>query len=170
MLRSRSVRSVLFSVVALASAAAVIALRINQMPHFIGVRDIWETQFSSQTLAAKRVAVRGRAFFDHHADHKPTLYLVDERTPENQMTGGYAGWFGIRIADLACDTKGIYAICRPFDPTRAAAFEFVGTVHEDPAGMLAIFSLSDIDFGHSRGLIDGTWQPIPVGEFQVPLQ
>ncbi len=57
--------------------------------------------------------------------------------------------------------------CKPFDPSQATAFEFKGTVHLKQIGKRPVMWLSNVDFENSRQMVNGTWQSIPMGEFEV---
>lgn len=141
--------------------------------HAFGVNQLWQKEYEHRNLEGKIVTVRGDMVFEPLSDFQfNAIYLVDAETPISYRSPSDGFWFGIRIADASCSVKvsANVVTCEPFDPSRATTFEFKGTVHLKQVGKKEIMWLSDIDFEHSRQLIDGKWEPIPLGEFAIPLE
>jgi len=154
----------------LISVGVFISLFTNRS---VGVEELWKKEYENRKLEGMTVIVRGDILFEPLSDFQfNDIYLVDTETPSEHRTTSYAFWFGIGIEGVSCtiDTIGNLISCEPFDPTKATAFEFKGTIHLDQVGKKEIMWLSDIDFEHSHQLIDGEWQPIPLGEFVIPLE
>jgi len=120
--------------------------------------------YGGKSLRGRVVTVRGHAFL-HPQYHR--LWLLN---PEMELP--MACWFGVGIDELACEVNDNDKVmtCQPFDPSQATAFEFRGTLHLHQMGKLTFMELSNIDFEHSRQLIDSRWQPIPTGEFEIPTE
>lgn len=162
--------------VSLLIAAAILTLALVIIVPFVylfvqesqtvGVDQLWREKYN---LESQTVAVRGVSVFDPHYDYGPRLWLVDDQASANERQSRYAFYFGIEIAELECDDNGTTMVCRPFDPGQADAFIFKGTLHLSPAGMFPVMDLIDIDFEQSRQLINGEWLPIPLGEFEIPI-
>jgi len=143
-------------------------LRLVGRSQYTGVDQLWDKRYQSQVQDGDIVVVRGDPVFDPRDRFGPYFYLVDTLAkPDHRNTKSAFTW-GIRIADLECQDEGSVIICQPFDPTQADAFEFRGTVHWTPAGKRPLMELSNIDFEKSRQLVDGTWQSIPLGVFEIP--
>jgi hypothetical protein len=137
-----------------------------------GVNQLWQREFEHKNLEGKIVTVKGEMIFEPLSDFRfNAIYLVDAETPISYRSPSHGFWFGIRIADVSCkvEVSANMMTCEPFDPNQATMFEFKGTVHLKQVGKKEIMWLSDIDFEHSRQLIHGKWEPIPVGEFTIPL-
>ncbi len=138
----------------------------------ISIDELWSMQYEGTGLEGKTAVVRGDTIFDPHSDFRfNALYLVDTQTPSERRDPAYAFWFGIRIDDISCETGESAAtwVCQPFDPSQTTAFEFKGTIHLTQVGKRPVIWLSDIDFEHSRQLVDGIWQSIPLGEFEISI-
>ena len=139
----------------------------------IGVEENWEKDYASQNVDGKDVTIRGDILFEPlKGFHFYDVYLVDTETPIERRTHDYAVWFGVGLADIHCfvDNEQKIATCQPFDPTAASEFEFKGTVHFAPIGKKEIMWLSEIDFENSRQLVNGEWEPIPLGKFIVQFE
>ena len=128
----------------------------------ISVDELWDMYYEGKTFQGKGIVVRGNAFL-HPQFHR--LWLLN---PEMELPTAY--WFGVEIDELTCEVSDTTMICQPFDPTQATAFEFRGTLHLRQMGKLTFMGLSDIDFEHSRQLIDGKWQSIPIGKFELSVE
>jgi hypothetical protein len=138
-----------------------------------GVDELWQIEYEHRNLEGKTVSVRGDMVFEPLSDFRfNAVYLVNIESPNSKRTPSYAFWFGIGIDGISCnvDTNANLVTCEPFDPSQATTFEFQGTVHLERVGKKEIMWMSDIDFKHSRQLVDGKWEPIPLGEFTFPLE
>jgi hypothetical protein len=139
----------------------------------ISIDQLWEKEYEHRNLEGKTVTVRGDMIFEPLSDFRfNSLYLVDSKTPEEYRMPSQGFWFGLRIDGVSCmldDDKAIVS-CEPFDPSQGKIFEFKGTIHVDQVGKKEIMWMSDIDFEHSRQWIDGKWEPIPLGQFIIPLE
>ncbi|MBN1430846.1 MAG: hypothetical protein JXB07_20920 [Anaerolineae bacterium] len=165
-------RLLLIAMIALVPALIAIVLFAHPFilqPQAMGVDQLWHMKYKGEELEGKPVVIQGDTVFDSHADYHFNLFLVDTLASTDEREPMSAFWFGICIADLKCEDKGTVVVCQPFDPSQADAFAFTGTIHFAPAGMRPIMELTDIDFEQSRQLIDGEWLPIPLGEFEVPV-
>jgi hypothetical protein len=141
--------------------------------HPKGINELWQQELDHNNLEGKTIVVRGDVVFEPLSDFRfNSLYLVDTATPSERRTPADGFWFGIRIDGVSCivDTNANWTTCAPFDPTRATTFEFKGTVHLEQIGKKKIMWLSDVEFAHSHQLIDGRWQPIPLGRYIIPLE
>ena len=138
-----------------------------------GINELWEQEYNHRTnLEGQTIVVRGDMVFDPLSDFRfNSIYLLDSATASEYRAPAYGFWFGIRIDGVSCsiDTNAHSTTCEPFDPTRATTFEFKGTVHLEQVGKKKIMRLWDVDFAHSRQLVDGKWEPIPLGRFVIPL-
>jgi hypothetical protein len=162
--------AVLFFAVALGLVGIFISWNGNR-PR--GVNDLWQRELADRDLEGQTVAVRGLIVFDPQSDFRfNALYLLDSSTPPEMLTPEYGFWFGIGIGGAVCTPAGSADLvaCEPFDPTQATTYEFMGTAHLQQVGKKKIMWLSDVDFAHSRHLVDGRWQPIPLGRFVIPLE
>jgi hypothetical protein len=137
----------------------------------VGIDELWNMQYEGKALEGKTAIIRGDAVADPRSTFRFNgLYLVNTETPNAGREPSGAFWFGVRIADSACTVGQKTMTCKPFDPTQAKAFEFKGTLHLVQVGKRPVMSLSNIDFTQSRQLIDGKWQQIPLGVFELPLE
>jgi hypothetical protein len=139
----------------------------------VGVDELWRMEYENRNLEGNTVTVRGDMLFEPLSDFRfNSVYLVDTESPNSARTPEYGFWFGIGIDGISCsiDTVASLVICEPFDPSQAIAFEFRGKIHLEQIGKKEIMWMSDIDFEHSRQLINGKWEPIPLGEFTIPLE
>jgi hypothetical protein len=167
--RIRSIATGVFAVL-LVSMMIFVYWQANRS---VGVNELWRREYENRNLEGKTVTVRGDIIFDPLSDFRfNSVYLVDTSSPHSDRTPENGFWFGIRIDDLSCsiDTDARLATCEPFDPSQATAFEFRGTIRLKQIGKKEIMWMSDIDFEHSHQLIDGEWEPIPLGEFTIPLE
>jgi len=138
-----------------------------------GVNELWQLDYENNNLEGKTIVVRGDIIFEPLSDFRfNSVYLVDIETPSENRTPSDGFWFGIGIDGVSCvaDTNANLVTCEPFDPTQTTTFEFRGTIHVEQIGKKEIMWLSDVDFEHSRQLIDGKWQLIPLGRFLIPLE
>jgi hypothetical protein len=139
----------------------------------ISVNQLWEIEDEHQNLEGKTVTVRGAMVFEPLSDFRfNSIYLMDAETPEEFRTPVDGFWFGLRIDGVSCpvDTDKGIVTCEPFNPGQAKVFEFKGTIHVDRVGKKEVMWMSDIDFEHTRQWTDGRWEPIPLGEFTIPLE
>ncbi len=139
----------------------------------VGVNELWQKEIEHGSLEGKTVTVQGDMIFEPFSDFRfNSIYLMDSETPEEYRMPSYGFWFGVRIDGVSCsaDADKSTVTCEPFDPSKAKTFEFKGTIHLGRIGKKEIMWLSDVDFEHSRQLIDGKWEPIPLGEFIIPLE
>jgi hypothetical protein len=151
------------------SAAAMIWLRNRA----VSVNDLWGIEYSNRNLEGKTVTVRGDIIFEPLSDFRfNNVFLIDSSTVADLRLPENGFWFGIGIGNISCITNKyeMSVTCEPFDPSRATTYQFKGVVHLDQVGKKEIMWLSDIDFNHSRQLVDGKWQPIPIGKFIVPVK
>jgi hypothetical protein len=162
--------AVLFFAVALGLVGIFISWNANR-PR--GVNDLWQRELADRDLEGRELVVRGLVVVDPLSDFRfNALYLVDSSTPLEMRTPENGFWFGIGIDGASCTvtTTPDSAACEPFDPTRATTYELKGTAHLQQVGKKKVMWLSDVDFAHSRQLVDGKWQPIPLGRFIIPLK
>jgi hypothetical protein len=139
----------------------------------IGVNELWQREFEHRNLEGKTVTVRGDILFEPLSDFRfNAVYLVDTESPSSDRTPEDGFWFGIGIDGISChiDTNASLITCEPFDPSHATVFEFRGKLHLEQVGKKKIMWMSDIDFEHSRQLINGKWEAIPLGRFTIPLE
>ena len=137
----------------------------------LGVNEVWQMEFE-KSLDGRTVIVKGDVLFDPLSDFKfNKITIIDSETPADFRTPEYGFWFGIGIDGVSCtvDSPAKSATCEPFDPSLVTTYQFKGTLHVEPVGKKDIMWLSDIDFEGSRCLIDGKWQPIPLGKFILPI-
>jgi hypothetical protein len=166
---TRKVLLLLSSVIALLLFGRAIIYAINQRSH-TGVDEIWNMYYQGRDLEGKTVVIRGDAVFNPQPEYPFTeLYLVSPDAPLEQREAPYGFWFGIGIADLTCQTTETSMTCQPFDPSKATVFELKGTLHLVQIGKRPVIWLMDVDFEHSRQLVDGMWQTIPLGEFDISM-
>ena len=170
----RTGASILATVVVLAVALGLAGIFISwnaTSPR--DVNDLWQLELANRDLEGRAVIARGVVVFDPFSDFRfNALYLLDPSTPLVLRTPENGFWFGIGIDGASCSvtTTAGTAACEPFDPTQAAAYEFNGTLQLAQVGKKKVMWLSDVDFAHSRQLVDGKWQPIPLGQFVIPIK
>jgi hypothetical protein len=136
------------------------------------VNDLWQLEYQTRHLEGTAARVRGALVFDPSSDFRfNAIYLLDSSTPAELRTPENGFWFGIGLDGVSCVATAAAdaLVCEPFDPTQASAYEFTGTLHLAQVGKKEVMWLSDIDFEHGRRLVDGRWQPIPLGRFVIPL-
>jgi hypothetical protein len=137
----------------------------------IEVGDLEQMLYDGQEVDGRTLIIQGDAVFDLQPDNYPNgLYLIDTQTPNDRRDTAYGYWFGIAIADLTCTVHDKTVICQPFDPSHATAFEFTGTVHSAQAGKRRVMWLSNLDFEKSRQFMNGKWQPLSLGQFELPMK
>lgn len=156
------------AVLALLLASVWLLVVRNEAP--IDVDELWGMQYEGEELDGRSITVRGDAVFDPQSDFRfNALYLVDSLTPMERRSPADGFWFGIRIDGFTCQAgkRAGSLVCSPFDPSRARTFEFKGEIHTTQVGKRRVIWLSDIDFNRSRQLIEGSWLPIPLGEFEI---
>ena len=163
---------IMLGVVILLLISGLVLLQILQARQPINIDELWNMQYDGTKLEGKTVVIRGDIVFDPHSDFRfNALYLVDFQTPSEYLEPSYAFWFGIKIDGFSCEASDISTIwiCQPFEPNQAKSFEFKGTIHLTQVGKRPIMWLSDIDYERSRQLVDGMWQSIPLGQFEISL-
>jgi hypothetical protein len=167
--RSRSLRAVIAVLATILGLAAIYFFWNENRPY--GVNELWDRD-SRRSLEGKTLVVRGDVVFEPRSDFRfNAIYLLDTETPPEQRSPEAGFWFGLRIQGASCTVQpgANSAVCEPLDPTGATTFEFKGTVHLQRVGKKEIMWLSDVDFLHSRQLVDGHWQPIPLGTSIISL-
>jgi hypothetical protein len=155
----------------LIGAAGAAGYRFWQENDPMGVIEIWKTE-PLYSLAGETRTVRGEIIFEPLSDFTFNgIFIADSSVPKEALSPQTGFWFGIRIEGVTCDIDHMAKLvtCAPFDPTRSASYEFKGTLNVETVGKKAILWLSDVDFKHSRQLVNGEWQAIPLGEFAIPL-
>jgi len=169
-LRLRHLFTVLGFVVLVGIGAAIYLLQIENHP--VEVNELW--QFTPRSsLNGKTRTVRGDIVFDPVSDFQfNALYLVDTESSMEYRAPEYGFWFGIRIDGAWCniDKEKEMVNCRPFNPTLSTIYEFKGTINLEAVGKKDIMWLSDIDFEKSRQMVNGKWQPIPLGDYTFPME
>lgn len=145
-------------------------LGVGIQDHPLGINELYPRQAGSHNLNGKTVLLRGEPIFEPHSDFRfNVLYLVDAEAPESLRDPAFGFWFGARIEGFACTAGAGELVCGPFDPRRAQALEFRGTLHVEQVGKKAILWLSDVDFAEARQRVGGDWQPLVVEQFAIPL-
>jgi len=140
------------------------ALRVSPL------NDLWKHTQGDWSLDGRRIIIRGDIIFEPSSDFRFNgLYLVDTQTPLKDREPSHGFWFGILITDFVWEIRADRIICKPFNINQATTYELEGTLHLMQVGKLTVMSLSDIDFKHSRQFVDNNWQPISVGEFELPI-
>jgi hypothetical protein len=153
----------------LLTSASIIWVRYR----VVSVNDLWKIEYNRRNLEGKVVNVRGDIIFEPNSDFRfNNVFLIDSSTSVDLRMPEDGFWFGIGIGDVSCirDKVAMSITCEPFDPGQAMSYQFRGVVHLEQIGKKEIMWLSDIDFSHSRQLVDGKWQVIPIGEFIIPLK
>ncbi len=169
-LRSR-IPLILLGLVVLAGGIAAV-YSIWQENHPVGVNELWEAD-PLYSLVGETRTVSGEILFEPLSGFQFNgIFLVDPATTAENRSPEAAFWFGIRINGVSCtvDDTAKLVTCTPFDPTQATAYQFKGNVQLETVGKKDIMWLADVDFEHSRQLVNGEWQPIPLGEFTFPLE
>jgi hypothetical protein len=139
----------------------------------VSVDELWRIESENRNLEEKTVTVRGDILFEPLSDFRlNSIYLVDSEAPISDRSPEHGFWFGIQIDGISCsiDTVASLVTCQPFDPSQATTFEFRGKIHLEQIGKKEIMRMSEVDFEYSRQLINGKWEPIPLGEFSFPLE
>jgi hypothetical protein len=139
----------------------------------VSVDELWQMQSENRILEGKTVMVRGDILFEPLSDFGfNSIYLVDSEAPISDRTPEHGFWFGIQIDGISCSIDAVASsiTCQPFDPSQAITFEFTGKIHLKQIGKKKIMRISEVDFEHSRQLINGKWEPIQLGEFTFPLE
>ncbi|HSM70539.1 MAG TPA: hypothetical protein VK851_03265 [Anaerolineales bacterium] len=158
------------SILLLITVGFFVSLFVN---HPVGVEELWKREYRNRNLEGKTVVVRGDILFEPFSDFRfNAVYIVDSDTAMNLRSPSFAFWFGVGIDGVSCvveDGKNLMT-CEPFDPTHGAVYEFKGTINIDQIGKKEIMWLSDIDFENSRQLVNGEWEPIPLGKFIVQFE
>lgn len=168
--RSRFTLIMLGLVVLVGIGAAVYLSQIENHP--VEVNQLWLSD-SRASLEGKTRTVRGELLFAPESDFQfNALYLMDPETPEDYRAPEYGYWFGIRIDGAVCnmDKEKEMVTCKPFNPTLATTYRFKGTIHLESVGKKDVMWMSDIDFEKSRQMVNGDWQPIPLGEYTFPIE
>ena len=168
--RSRIILIVLGLVILVGIGAAIFLSQIENRP--VEVNQLWLSD-SLASLEGKTRTVRGELVFAPASDFQyNALYLMDPDTPEEYRSPEFGFWFGIRIDGALCniDKEKVMVTCEPFNPTLSSAYKFKGTIHIESVGKKDVMWLSDIDFEKSRQLVNGKWQPIPLGEYTFPIE
>lgn len=161
----------LFGIILVVAIGAA-GIRLWQENRPMEVDELWKVE-PRYSLAGETRTVRGDVIFDPESDFQfNAVYLVDGSTPVENRVPENGFWFGIRIEGVTCDIDHTarVATCEPFDPTRASTFELKGTLNVEAVGKKDILWLSEVDFEHSRQLVNGEWQPIPLGAFIIPFE
>lgn len=169
-LRWRFTFIVLGFVVLVGIGAAIYLFQIGNRP--IGVNQLWQSD-SRYSLEGETRTVRGFILFAPASDFQfNALYLMNLETPEEYRSPEYGFWFGIRIDNAWCniDKEKEMITCEPFNPSLSTTYEFKGTIHLESVGKKDIMWLSDIEFEKSRQMVNGNWQPIPLGEYTFPME
>lgn len=138
----------------------------------VEVNQLWQTD-SRSSLEGETRTVRGELLFDPASDFQfNALYLIDPETPEEFRSPEYGFWFGIRIDGTWCNMNKEKEIvtCEPFNPSLSTTYEFKGTIHIESVGKKDVMWLSDIEFEKLRQMVNGKWQPIPLGEYTFPME
>lgn len=117
-----------------------------------------------ETNAEPTLTIKDNAIFN---SEKGILYLV----PPDRTLSGPGSWnYSVRISDLVCEnTNENDLICKPFDPSLARAYKFKGILQMTNAGKTVFLNFKDIDFDASLQLVNGTWKPITLGEYEISI-
>lgn len=135
------------------------------------INELWEKQYIGEELDGKTVLIQGDAIVDPRSDFRfNAFYLVDSQTPLDQRDPTHAFWFGVGIADSHCEIGAQTMTCQPFNPQQAKTFQFKGVLHLTQVGKRRVMWLSEIDFAQSRQFVNGEWQLIPLGVFEIPIE
>jgi len=162
---------ILVGAVVLFAIGAVI-YKIWQENHPVSVNELWNVDPRYSLVGETRTVV-GEILFEPSSEFQFNgVFLVDSATPLDNRSPEDGFWFGIRIDGESCivDELAKLVTCEPFDPTLAVAYKFKGTVQIEAVGKKDIMWLTDVDFEHSRQLVNGEWQPIPLGKFTFPSE
>jgi len=76
----------------------------------------------------------------------------------------------ITIFEPVCTGNECSLTCTPIDPFAADDYRFVGrlTTSYLSDGRMAHLELANVDLSASRQMVNGDWQPLPIGKFTRP--
>lgn len=153
-------------------------------PRYLTVSEVWDRR---NELKRQRITVRGYSNFiyqvtlqlcvpkrcDCNQSRATQTWLVDKdtfeeskRTKTNPTNTKY-----IEIGILDCRGDECSMACKPFNPKTDDELEFTGILHIKQEGTpYPILSLDNVQLEVARQNINGVWQPIPTGVFQIQLR
>ena len=137
---------------------------------------VQEVRENYKTLEGNEVRVCGWAYFfikrtllackPHTCDCNETegvLWLTEEQEVLDYENA-------VQVSLPGCSGDECSITCKLFDPSKAEAFEFVGTLTVCAEGCDPLhITIEDIDLAQSKQLIDNNWESIPIGDFVIPL-
>ncbi len=142
----------------------------SKSPDYLTVPEVRDEY---KSLNGQKVRVRGWSLFDIKQTLLPFYCNCNRIKGELWLTNTRFEFdyeHRIEVSLPSCEGNMYSITCKSFDPSKANAFEIVGTIEVCDKGCKLIrITLINIDLAQSRQLINNIWTTIPIGDFIIPL-